>query len=61
MITMVTAWYGRRTTERKINKHRGALCGYLGCGQYATRVAWDRHYNLIDACPDPAHGTSVAR
>lgn len=40
--------------------HQGAvLCGYLGCGQYATRTAWDRLYNMIYACPDTTHGRSV--
>lgn len=60
MITIVTAWYGRRRTARQISRHTGPLCGYLGCGQYATRVAWDRLFNVIEACPDPKHGRSVS-
>lgn len=59
MITMVTVWYGIRRVGRS-TRHR-PLCGYLGCGQYATRTAWDRLYNMIDACPNPEHGRSVGR
>lgn len=54
-ILRYAAW--RRTRERE----RGhlVLCGYLGCGEYATRHAVDRHCNPILACPDTAHGRTV--
>lgn len=35
------------------------LCGYLGCGEYATRRAYDRLMNPTHACPDTAHGRTV--
>ena len=60
MMIIGTAWLRRRNDSPKINRRRAPLCGYLGCGQYATRNAWDRHYNMIYACSDPGHGRSVA-
>jgi hypothetical protein len=60
MITMSIASYGRWRREREETRPGRALCGYLGCGRWATRVAWDRLFNIIDACPDPAHGRSMA-
>jgi hypothetical protein len=59
-MNMITgAWYTVRRWVRERMEPRGPLCDYLGCGQYATRVARDRVGNLIPACPDSGHGRSV--
>jgi hypothetical protein len=37
------------------------LCGYLGCGDVATRLAYDRLYNRVRACADPRHGKEIPK
>jgi hypothetical protein len=59
MITMGIGRYGTWRRRRGETRPARVLCGYLGCGRWATRTAWDRLYNIIPACPDPSHGRSM--
>lgn len=44
---------------REANRPGIRLCGYLGCGEYARRMAWNRLGSLIPACADRAHGRDL--
>jgi hypothetical protein len=57
MITMGIGRYLRR--PRRNARPERVLCQYLGCGAWATRLAWDRLFNVTPACPDPSHGRSM--
>lgn len=52
--------YGIWRRGRGSKRGDALLCGYLGCGEYATRTAWDRIGNPILACPDTTHGRERA-
>jgi hypothetical protein len=42
-------------------RRKERLCACLGCGAVATRLAYDRLYNRVPACPDPDHGKEIPK